>query len=72
VKVNGGPGIIYYYTLALSQETALWSGQAQCQLSVQSPGYVDQETQTWAITGCEMLNCDARSASRESLTAIPK
>jgi hypothetical protein len=36
---------------ALSQETALWSGQAQCRLSVQSPAYVDQEIQTWVITG---------------------
>jgi hypothetical protein len=36
---------------ARSQETALWSGQAQCRLSVQSPAYVDQEIQTWAITG---------------------
>jgi hypothetical protein len=36
---------------ARSQETALWSGQAQCRLSVQSPAYVDQEIQTWVITG---------------------
>ena len=30
---------------------ALWSGQAQCQLSMQSGGYTHQETQTWTITG---------------------
>src|SRR5436305_1890294 len=35
---------------AFSQAT-YWSGQAQCQLTVQSPNYVYQEVQTWAITG---------------------
>ena len=33
-----------------SQET-FWSGQAQCQLTVQSGGYAHQETQTWKLTG---------------------
>lgn len=28
-----------------------WSGQAQCQLGVQSPNYTYQEVQTWTITG---------------------
>jgi hypothetical protein len=30
---------------------SLWSGQAQCQLNVQSEGYIHQEIQTWTITG---------------------
>src|SRR5581483_7765093 len=34
---------------ALSQDT--WTGQAQCQLSVQSQGFVHQEIQTWTLTG---------------------
>jgi hypothetical protein len=39
-------------SLALAQASQdTWTGQAQCQLTVQSPTYVYQEVQTWAITG---------------------
>ena len=30
---------------------APWSGWARCQISVQGPGYSDQQTHTWTITG---------------------
>src|SRR3954462_6354162 len=30
---------------------AFWTGQAQCQLTMQSQGYTHQEIQTWTITG---------------------
>jgi hypothetical protein len=33
------------------QSSEFWSGQAQCQLTVQSQGYTHQETQTWTLTG---------------------
>ncbi|HEX6822715.1 MAG TPA: hypothetical protein VF123_11710 [Candidatus Sulfotelmatobacter sp.] len=33
------------------QFSELWSGQAQCQVTVQSQGYIHQETQTWTLTG---------------------
>ena len=36
---------------AFSQSDALWTGQAQCQLTMQSPSYSYQEVQTWAING---------------------
>jgi len=32
-------------------QDAPWTGQAQCQLTVQSQGYAHQEIQTWTITG---------------------
>jgi hypothetical protein len=35
---------------ALAQDF-YWSGQAQCQLSVQSPSYSYQEVQTWILSG---------------------
>lgn len=36
---------------AFAQSADTWSGQAQCQLSVQSQGFVHQEIQTWTLTG---------------------
>ena len=30
---------------------ASWSGQAQCQVTVQGPGYSHQETHTWTLSG---------------------
>jgi hypothetical protein len=36
---------------ALPQSLTAWSGQAQCVIRVQGPGYSHQETQTWTITG---------------------
>src|SRR5438105_2668666 len=36
---------------AFSQSDALWTGQAQCQVTVQSQGFAHQEIQTWTITG---------------------
>ena len=42
-------------TLLFSQSSAItgpWSGQAQCQITVQGPyGYNYSETQTWALNG---------------------
>jgi hypothetical protein len=35
----------------LSAQTASWTGQAQCQISVQGPGYSHQETHTWTMSG---------------------
>lgn len=32
-------------------QSATWSGQVQCQLSVQANGVTHQETQTWKLTG---------------------
>ncbi len=32
-------------------QNATWTGQVQCQLSVQANGYTHQETQTWKLTG---------------------
>ena len=32
-------------------QNATWTGQVQCQLSVQTNGYTHQETQTWKLTG---------------------
>ena len=34
-----------------SQAPPIWSGQAQCQLSIQGSDYAHQEVQTWTITG---------------------
>jgi len=34
-----------------AQTSALWSGSAQCQLTLQSQTYVHQEIQTWTLTG---------------------
>jgi hypothetical protein len=36
---------------AFAQTPDAWTGQAQCQLTVQSQGYTHQEIQTWTITG---------------------
>ena len=44
------PLLVYGTGSAYSQD-APWTGQAQCQLTVQSPGYAYQEIQTWTITG---------------------
>jgi hypothetical protein len=38
---------------ASAQQTppAAWAGWARCQITVQGPGYTDQQTHTWTITG---------------------
>src|SRR6266496_4093849 len=36
---------------AFCQSDALWTGHAQCQLTMQERGYAHQEVQTWTITG---------------------
>ncbi len=33
------------------QAPAAWAGWARCQINVQGPGYTDQQTHTWTITG---------------------
>jgi hypothetical protein len=33
------------------QTTAAWAGWARCQISVRGPGYTDQQTHTWTLTG---------------------
>src|ERR1044071_1909834 len=40
-------------TSALAQPApeAAWAGWARCQIAVQGPGYTDQRTHTWTITG---------------------
>src|SRR5437762_13914943 len=41
-------------TPLFSQATAVnrpWSGQAQCHITVQGPGYSHQETHTWQLGG---------------------
>lgn len=37
--------------VSLAQSNALWSGSVQCQLNLQTDGYVHQEVQTWTLTG---------------------
>jgi len=34
-----------------ASEAAAWSGWARCQVSVQGPGYTDQQTHTWTLSG---------------------
>ena len=41
--------ILLFAAKAVSQSDALWSGQAQCQLTAQSDVYAHQEVQTWTI-----------------------
>lgn len=44
--------LVWYFLVpvsALAQDN--WSGQAQCQLAVQSQGFVHQEIQAWTLTG---------------------
>jgi len=38
---------------ALAQQgtSAAWAGWARCQINVQGPGYTDQQTHTWTISG---------------------
>ena len=42
-----------FSTFAFARQTppAAWAGWARCQITVQGPGYTDQQTHTWTITG---------------------
>ena len=40
-----------FSTEALAQQGAAWAGWARCEVRVQGPGYNDQQTHTWTITG---------------------
>src|SRR5437667_280167 len=53
---------------AFSQSDALWTGQAQCQLTVQSPSYSYQEVQTWAISGAPSGNVSMAYPATWSVT----
>ena len=48
IPILGFAGLLFSQTPAPS---APWSGQAQCQITVTGPGYSEQETHTWIITG---------------------
>jgi hypothetical protein len=44
---------IFLSTGALAQQAppVAWAGWARCQITVQGPGYTDQQTHTWTISG---------------------
>lgn len=52
LTIVAGLVLAQFSTGALAQQAAQgqWSGWARCQVSVQGPGYSDQQTHTWTIT----------------------
>ncbi|HEV8598194.1 MAG TPA: hypothetical protein VGQ69_02430, partial [Gemmatimonadales bacterium] len=43
-------GVVYARQAPASQLLP-WAGWARCQVNVQGPGYSDQQTHTWIVTG---------------------
>jgi hypothetical protein len=53
VTLAAGLALAQFPNGAFAQQTtpAAWAGWARCQVSVQGPGYTDQQTHTWTIEG---------------------
>jgi hypothetical protein len=53
VTLAASLALAHFSNGALAQQAApaAWSGWARCQITVQGPGYTDQQTHTWTISG---------------------